>query len=249
MLNNLIARGNTADIYLENNKLYKVFKDNTRESAALYEAHTQEKIYQSGIIVPKIYEVTEIDNKQTIVMEYVEGETLGDLLFKDITNSKRYLEISIQEQLKIHNIVNVEIDLMKNKLINQIKNAKDINQNIKKILFQQISKIVWKHNLCHGDYHVYNIIKNKGNFVIIDWVDASVGNVGADVYRSYLLYLTISQELATNYIDLYCYYSGLTKDEIFIWAPIIAGARLSENISNNEREGLLKIINQNLKQI
>lgn len=77
---------------------------------------------------------------------------------------------------------------------------------------------------------------------VIDWVDASAGDIRADVYRTYLLYSQFSSELADIYLRLYCEKSGLLKSEVFQWAPVIAGARLSENVSSENSGRLIKII-------
>lgn len=50
-------------------------------------------------------------------------------------------------------------------------------------------------------------------------------------------------ELADLYLRLYCAKSDLSKDEIFQWAPIIAGARLSENVSAENSDRLVEIVN------
>ncbi|MGA4722158.1 hypothetical protein [Fictibacillus nanhaiensis] len=82
------------------------------------------------------------------------------------------------------------------------------------------------------------------NEVVLDWIDATSGDVRADVYRSYLLYAQHSENLAELYLHLYCEKSGISKDEIFQWAAIVAAARLSENVSSDNRESLLKIVHQ-----
>jgi hypothetical protein len=46
------------------------------------------------------------------------------------------------------------------------------------------------------------------------------------------------------YMRLYCEKSGLSKDEMYQWAPIIAAARLSEGVSSEKPERLLEIVNQ-----
>lgn len=79
--------------------------------------------------------------------------------------------------------------------------------------------------------------------VVIDWVDSSAGDIRADVYRTYLLYSQLSSELADMYLRLYCEKSGLLRSEVFQWAPIIAGARLSESVSSEKSERLIDIIN------
>jgi hypothetical protein len=79
---------------------------------------------------------------------------------------------------------------------------------------------------------------------IIDWVDASAGDIRADVCRTYLLYSDLSAEVAELYLRLYCEKSGLPKDEILQWIPILAGARLAENVSAERAERLSGIVNQ-----
>ena len=51
-------------------------------------------------------------------------------------------------------------------------------------------------------------------------------------------------ELADRYIHLYCEKSGFSRGEILQWAPIIAGARLSENVSSESVERLIKIVDE-----
>jgi hypothetical protein len=58
------------------------------------------------------------------------------------------------------------------------------------------------------------------------------------------LYSQFSVELADMYMRLYLEKSGLSKDEINQWAPIIAAARLSECVSSEKPKRLLEIVNQ-----
>ncbi len=97
--------------------------------------------------------------------------------------------------------------------------------------------------LCHGDFHLFNLIMSENNVTIIDWVDASSGDIRADICRAYLLYSQFSMELADQYLRLYSDKSGLAKEDIFQWAPIIAGARLSEIVCTEKNERLIEIIN------
>ncbi len=87
------------------------------------------------------------------------------------------------------------------------------------------------------------IIADNGEVTIIDWVDSSRGDIRADIYRTYLLYSQFTVELAEMYLRLYLEKSDLSREEIFQWAPIIAGARLSENVSSERYERLMHIIN------
>lgn len=53
-------------------------------------------------------------------------------------------------------------------------------------------------------------------------------------------------KLADLYLNLYCRKSGLSKDEIFEWPPLIAGARLADSVSAESSQRLLGILNQYL---
>lgn len=133
---------------------------------------------------------------------------------------------------------------MTDKLHRQILSAHLLTDNQKNTLLKKMIDIKYEKYLCHGDFHVFNLIKDGEQVTIIDWVDASAGDVRADVYRTYLLYSQISTDLANLYLQLYCEKSGISQNDIFIWAPIIAGARLSENVPSENTSRLIEIVNQ-----
>lgn len=239
-----IAIGNTAEIYLYENQIYKLFNDFLPETEALNEANKQKHAYACGLSVPKILDVTKVNDKQAIIMEYIKGETLGKMLFENQAKAEYYMNISIDIQLKIHMVVPDSLEMMNEKLSRQIEAANLLSKRHKTILLQKLNTMTFENRLCHGDYHLFNLIMLDKNVTIIDWVDSSAGDVRADVYRTYLLYSQVSKELADMYIRLYCEKSGLLIEEIFQWAPIIAGARLSETVQSENSARLINIVNQ-----
>ena len=80
-----IANGNTADIYLYEGKIIKLFKDFLPNTEAEYEASKQIFAYSKGLPVPFVYEVAKIDGKQSIIMEHVKGQTIGSIIFYGIS--------------------------------------------------------------------------------------------------------------------------------------------------------------------
>lgn len=239
-----IATGNTAQIFLFENKIAKVFNDFLPDTESSYEANKQKFAHSCGLSVPEVFDVTTIDGKQAIIMEFVKGKTIGDILSENMEQAEYYMNISIDIQQKIHMIVADSLEPMSLKLSRQIESAQQLDKRHKSALLQKMDTITYKKRLCHGDFHMFNLIMSDNNQVtIIDWVDSSAGDVRADVYRTYLLYEQFSIELAEMYLRLYCQKSGLSKDDVFQWAPIIAGARLSENVSSEKNEHLIKIVN------
>lgn len=243
-LDNLIAKGNTAKIYLSENKVIKVFNDFLPDDESTKEANKQKYAYSCGLPVPKVLDVTVINGKQAIIMEYVKAESLGDLFLKNKEQAEYYLNTSVDVQLEIHNIIPKDIEPMQDKLYRQVEAVTSIGNGLKSKLLKKLQSFTYESRLCHGDFHLFNLLKTDDQVVIIDWVDSSAGDPRADVYRTYLLYSQLSAELAEMYLRLYCQKSGMERPEVFQWAPIIAGARLSENVPAENSERLLEIINK-----
>ena len=238
-----IAVGNTAKIYLHKNRIVKVFNDYLPSTESSYEANKQKYAHSCGLPVPKILDVTKIDGKQAIIMEYIKGRTIGETLSEDIEQAEYYLNITVEIQQKIHMIVADTLEPMSEKLSRQIKSAHNLDEKQKSALLKRLDSMTFEKRLCHGDFHMFNLIMTNNKVTIIDWVDSSAGDIHADIYRTYLLYSQLSEELADMYLNLYCEKSGLSKDDVFQWAPIIAGARLSECISSEKSERLIEIVN------
>jgi aminoglycoside phosphotransferase (APT) family kinase protein len=237
-----VASGNTANIYLYENKIIKIFKDHLPDTEPEYEACKQRVAYGSGLRVPNIIDVRKINGKQAIIMEYVKGDTLGELLIKNMDQVKSFLDKSVDIQMEIHNVRVGALESMNIKLQRQIESVKDLDDKLKGSIFKKLALMNVENSLCHGDFHLYNLIKSGEEVFIIDWVDASAGDPRADVCRTYILYSQVSVDIAELYLELYCEKSGRSRNEILVWAPIIAAARLSENVATEDSNRLMMMI-------
>ena len=244
ILGNPIATGNTTDIYLHEGKLIKLFKDLLPDTEAEYEANKQRYAYSHGLPVPYVFEVAKINGKQAIIMEHILGNTIGKIIYDDMAKMEHYMSLSVDVQLKIHGVKASSIESMADKLSRQLFSASALSEKQKSALIERLKNMRYESRLCHGDYHVFNLILSETGVTIIDWVDSSAGDIRADVYRTYLLYAQYSMELANSYLRLYGEKSGLSQDDILTWEPIIAGARLSENVASEKADRLLEIVNR-----
>ena len=237
-----IAQGNTAKIYLSEDRVIKVFHDYFAQEEAINEASKQETVRASGLAVPKILDVTKVDGSPAIIMEYIKGKTLGELALESLENADYYINISVDIQRKIHDVNLGTIESLSTKLKKKIQLAQKLSVVQKAKLIDKLEQMPMDNRLCHGDFHLFNLIMSDDKVFIIDWVDSSIGDIRADVYRTYLLYSQEYKELAELYINCYCEKSGILKEEILAWGPIIAGARLSEIVPTENEERLFKII-------
>ncbi|AYF06666.1 MULTISPECIES: aminoglycoside phosphotransferase family protein [Bacillus] len=245
-LGNPIAKGNTAEIYLYDSKVVKLFKEYLPDTESINEAKKQKYAYSCGLPVPNVFEVTKIQNRQAIIMEYIKGNSIGDLLLNNLNEAEHYINICVNEQKKVHSIRmnRDEIESMRERLERQIKSVYKLDEKQKGNILNKLHSIKFEPRLCHGDFHPFNLILSNKRVNIIDWVDASSGDIRADVFRTYLLYSQSSVELADMYLHIYCRNTGLSRDEIFQWAPIIIAARISENVTATNIEYLSGLVAQ-----
>ena len=76
----------------------------------------------------------------------------------------------------------------------------------------------------------------------MDWSHVSRGNKNIDVVTTYLkFYMNKENELAEKYLNLYCDKTGLEKEEILKFVPVVA-ASLSTKASKEEQQFLLSLI-------
>ena len=221
-----IAVGNTARIFLYENKIVKVFNGFLPDTEATYEANKQKFAYSCELSVPKIIDVKTIDGKQAIIMEFIKGKTIGELLSENSDQAEYYMNLSVDIQQKIHSKEAGNLEQMPLKLSRQIESTPKLNKRQKQALLQKMNTIIFENSLCHGDFHLFNLILSDSNnqVTIIDWVDASAGDLRADVYRTYLLYEQFSEDLAEQYLRLYCQKSGM------MW--LTHGARIGSNFTS-----------------
>jgi aminoglycoside/choline kinase family phosphotransferase len=103
-------------------------------------------------------------------------------------------------------------------------------------------------SLCHGDFHPDNVILSAEGPVVIDWVDATVGNPLADVARTTILLegeraaggatswaaRTVLQLWLRAYIGRYLFLRPGGNEEYRSWQPIVAAGRMNEGIDSQQ---------------
>jgi len=239
-----IAKGNTAAIYLCRGKAVKVFDGGATDEAAAREADKQRYAYALGLPVPRVHGVTRINGNPAIVMEHAAGRSLGELILEDASKAERYMALSVDVQLKIHALEAPGLEPVGDRLRRQIASAPLLSDGQRNALLQKLRAMARGSRLCHGDFHVFNLILDGEQMTILDWVDAGAGDARADACRSYLLYAQFSMEAADLYLGLYCGRSGIPPGEILSWLPVAAGARLSENVPSESAGRLIEIVNR-----
>ena len=91
-LDNVIAVRDTKTIYKDGDKCIKVFNEDYSKADVLNEALNHARVEETGLNIPKLLKVTTIDGKWAIVLEYIEGKTLAQLMQENPEKFDEYLE-------------------------------------------------------------------------------------------------------------------------------------------------------------
>lgn len=240
MVQNIIANRAHKIIYRDGDKVVKLFDENFSKSDILNEALNQSRVEETGLNIPKLLEVTKIDGKWAIIMEYIEGETLEELLKKNPEKEDVYLEMFVNLQILIHSKKAPLLNKLKDKMNRKIDET-TLDATTRYELHTRLNSMPKHTKVCHGDFNPSNIIITKDQKAyVIDWSHATQGNASADVARTYLLfYLNGKEELAEKYLKLFCIKTDTAKQYIQKWIPIVAASQ-SVKEKPEERELLLK---------
>ena len=233
-LENIIAVRNTKKVYRDGDKCIKVFEEGFSKADVLNEALNQARIEETGLNIPKIHEVTMIDGKWAIVSDFIEGDTLADLMEKHPDRLQEYLDKFVDLQIEIQNKTCPLLNKLKDKMNRKISATK-LDATTRYELHTRLEGMPKHNKVCHGDFNPSNIIvKNDGTMYILDWSHATQGNASADVARTYLLFCLDGEEgIAKAYLDLFCKKSNTAKQYVQKWMPIVAA---SQSVKGNEHE-------------
>ena len=233
-LQKVVATRSNKTIYRDGDKCIKVFNEGYNKADILNEALNQARVEETGLLIPKVLEVTMIENKWAIVSEYIEGKTLQAMMDENPKKLDEYLDRFVSIQLDMHSRTCKKLSLLKDKM--QLKiSASKLDATTRYELQTRLEGMHAHMTLCHGDFNPSNIIITKNDDAyIIDWAHATQGNASADAARTYLLScLADKEDIAGKYLDLFCKKSDTARQYVQKWMPIVAA---SQSVKGNEKE-------------
>lgn len=239
----IISKRSNKTIYKNGKQTIKVFNEDFSKADILNEALNLARVEETGLKICKLKEVKMIEGKWALVLDYIEGESLSELMEKHPEKEDEYLNLFVELQMEVHSKRCPLLNKIKDKMIRKMKEA-DISEDIRYNLLSRLEGMPTHEKVCHGDFNPSNIIVTpEGELFIIDWSHVTQGNASADVARTYLLFnLNGKKELADKYLNLFCEKSNTEKKYIQKWMPIVAASQ-SVKGKKEEREFLLNWAN------
>ena len=258
---NLIVERPYKSVYKTEEGVVKIFVTDHPKSAVFNEALNTVKVEETGLDIPKLKEVTQINGEWALKIDGIEANfaaasgiassyilwsvtavALEEMMKIDRANLEKYMSDFVDLQLKVQSKTAETLPKLKDKLANKIRNLKVLDATERYELLTRLESMPRHTKLCHGDFNPSNVIVEKnGKMTVIDWAHASQGNASADAAMTYLLFALHDQESADLYLKLFCKKSDTARQYVEQWLPIVAAAELEKDI-RLEKDFLMKWI-------
>lgn len=217
-------------LYRDGDRLIKSFDANYSKAGILNEALNQARVEETGLNIPKVLGVEVIEGKWSLIWEFIEGDTLEDLMKKDPSKTDEYLDFFVDLQIRMSKEKVPLLGHLRDKMHAKIS-ASAFPATVRYDLHVRLDSLPRHTKLCHGDFQPSNVIIAKdGTPYIIDWSHATQGNGSADAARTYLIFkLQRRDKLAEKYLRLFCSKTDTAIQYVQRILPIVAASQSVKN--------------------
>lgn len=245
-----LARGRTADVFeWEDGYVLKLFHDWFSLEDIEYELKIARAVHASGVKSPAVWKLVQAHGRNGLVYERVRGESMLTMFQRKPWMAFTYARMLAALHAQMHACVfKADFPNQRRKIKNKIKNADALPVLLKASLLRSLESLPDDDKVCHGDFHPANVLLTETDSTIIDWIDAASGNPLADVARTSIILLgaAASSQIPNLPMRIFvrAFHSAYLREyfrlrphgraEYHRWLPILAGARLRENITELE---------------
>ena len=161
-LGELIGSGASAEVFEYGSDVLKLFRPQYSYAADMEAARTG-AVHEAGIPAPRFIAVIDVEDRRGIVLERIDGRTLLEEMLAGRTDARSAGMLTAEVQVAIHDMT---ADLPR------LSDVADLGP------------LADGSAVCHLDLHPGNVIMSPLGLVVIDWVNAHLTAVAADVARS-----------------------------------------------------------------
>ena len=226
----LIHESGGKKLYRDGNKLIKSFDESYSKAGILNEALNQARVEETNLNIPKVLGVEVIGGKWSLIWEFIEGDTLEELMQRNPEKRDEYLEFFVDLQIRMSKEKVPLLGHLRDKMHAKIS-ASAFPATVRYDLHVRLDSLPRHKKLCHGDFQPSNVVITKdGTPYIIDWSHATQGNGSADAARTYLIFkLQKKDEMAEKYLRLFCQKTDTAIQYVQRILPIVAASQSVKN--------------------
>lgn len=276
-----ISEGACAEVFEwgNNKKVIKLAKTKTDRHAMQTEYYNSQVAWNNGLSVPQPFKLVDIDGRQGIIFERIYGETLMERFVKQFLSPSSTednvigfnyedndTQITARILYEIHSKSIQNMPSQRETIIYSINRVDYLTPSEKELVIAILNNIPIKQQLCHGDPNPNNIFIRDDKAVLIDWMNASIGNPEADLAEYIIMirfailptyipdeivdyFNSIREEIIKVFINEYTKLSDITAEEIDAWITPISARKLSaDGITEDEKKLLVNEIRRRLRK-
>lgn len=240
-----LAQGLTAEVYVwDETHILKLFRDGRSPDQVAYEARIAWAVHAAGLPVPAVGGIVEVNGRRGLLYERVDGlsmlDSMGQKLWTLSQSARLWAEL--HADLHARSIV-PELPSQRAELAKHIRSAQMLPPDLQRAALRALDTMPDGDRLCHGDFWPGNVLMSGRGPIIIDWICATRGNPLADVARSSILLLgglasplfsrahkARIRRVHMTYLQRYFQLRPEGQEQCQAWQPIVAAARLNENV-------------------
>ncbi|MBI5298341.1 MAG: phosphotransferase [Chloroflexi bacterium] len=244
-----IASGRTADVHAwGEGSVLKLFHPWFDLESIQYEQRITRAVCASGVAAPQVGELVQVGERYGLTYQRVDGPSMLDLLQRKPWTVFACARALAELQAQMHaSVFESDIPSQRERLAYKLEHAAALSAAVRTSLLNRLASMPTGAQVCHGDFHPGNVIMTAQGGVAIDWIDASRGNPLADAARTSIILQGLAAGEISNpilkqfarvfhaaYLRHYFHQRPQGREEFRRWLPIVAGARLSEDIQEIE---------------
>jgi len=256
-----VGSGRTSEVFeFGPGAVVKVPRSDVPVDWPVLEAELAAAVRASGVQVPEVLDIVEINGRDAIVFERIDGPSMWHAMLADPAQAPHLAHELAEAHLSLLSIgIPPGVPDLVDRMTKKLAIAADLTPEEQERAVELTHGLPRGAALLHGDLHPGNVLMGKNGPVVIDWFDAAIGHPIADVVRSSILMRPLQAGEAHTHLpdappgllaavhDAYLAafepQLPLAADEILHWQAVVAASRLAEGAQINN-ESLLELWRQ-----
>lgn len=259
-----IAQGREAEVFLlTDGRVAKVQRDPRDRARVEREATALRILLDHNLAAPEPHGFMTVDGRPGLVMNRLPGANLLDQLGRNPLRLDRMAESMGRVHASLHRITApTQLPALRDELRGRIECAAPLSADQRRRALAVLDTLPNGDRLCHGDFHLGNMLGEPSEPHVIDWADATRGDPMGDMVRTALL-LRVGNPppgtsrllrilapiggslLSARYVTHYRRHYPVDDETFVRWRLVRAAARLDEPVFD-EHPDLLAIVNRDL---
>ena len=254
-----IAEGREAEIFAwDLGTILKLYRDPSRSRSRDAELHAMSAVWDAGGPAPRVIAPIEVDDRPGLLVERIDGTDLltelGRAPWKVISTGGLMGEAHARlNQTKAP----PHLKRLKDRLLERLESPL-VPAELRGVGKEALVSLPDGDRLCHGDFHPANVMRSAHGGTVIDWSNATAGDLTADIAQT-LLIVNLGEPppgsalairrldavgrriIRSRYLAVYARRQPFDRDLAARWTLPLRIARLSHGIEQ-ERNKLLMLV-------